>query len=109
MQVSWKDGRLAAKQLFDSLRSLGIQPETQSYGNAFHNGFERIHVPKAWLRRTLRRAISRKETVVAMGQRVHALLLTMGVAHIEIVHPAARGRIRKKSRYTRHLKERLRP
>jgi hypothetical protein len=52
------------------------------------------------LRRTRRR-------IVALGQKVARKLVELGIDHIAIVHPAARGRIRKRSRYIRHVREAL--
>lgn len=36
-------------------------------------------------------------------------LFEVGFRHIALVHPAARGRIRKRERYHAHVKERLAP
>src|SRR5688572_16535997 len=100
MGVTWKDGRLAAKQLFDALLSNGIDPSKQVYDNIF-TAQDKV-CPRAV--RRIRRAFRQGMTVVAMGQRVGAVFSKLGLAHKAIVHPAARGRIRKKSRYSEHLR-----
>lgn len=103
MGVAWEDGRLAAKQLFDALRAAGIDPAACRFTNAARTGAGPLRV-KPWLGRTLRRARRRGDTVVAMGAWVASLLRRLGVAHLRIVHPAARGRIRKKAAYAAHVK-----
>lgn len=93
------DGRLAAKQLFDALRDCGLDPAAQFYVNLFE-----VTATSGW-RSVL--ALVADTTLVAMGQRVHEALAHYDVPHVTIVHPAARGAIRRKDRYARHLKEAL--
>lgn len=89
------DGRLAGKQLFDALKALGIDPKRCQYTN--------------WWERGTRRAVrAHKGTVVAMGKKVHRALDKVGIPHVAIVHPAARGPIRLKARYTAHVRQALR-
>lgn len=99
---TWRDGRLAAKQLFDGLRACGIDPQVQVFENLFQ--LRRDAVRPGILNR-LRSAEGC--TIVAMGQLVSRRLTAAGIAHVTIVHPAARGRIRGKYVYAAHLKERL--
>jgi hypothetical protein len=42
--------------------------------------------------------------VIAMGRKVQRELERKGFPHLRIVHPAARGTIRKKERYAAHLR-----
>jgi hypothetical protein len=43
-----------------------------------------------------------------MGQKVRRALTEAGIAHYWIVHPAARGSIRERSRYIAHVRRQLR-
>ena len=101
MGVTWRDGRLAGKQLFDALAEAGIEPLQQRYDNLFEQVEPRLFV------RRLRAAIRRGYTVVALGNKVAAGLTRLRVAHVPMVHPAARGRIRRKDRYAAHVAETL--
>lgn len=95
MGVRWQDGRLAAKQLFDALRAAGFDPERCEFVNWWERGsHQRVgeHIRRGGL-------------VVAMGRKVQRALKKTGVAHLGIVHPAARGAIRKKERYSEHIRD----
>lgn len=93
MGVSWTDGRLAAKQLFDALIHCGINPDDQEFCNWFEGGKTKVR--------------SYKGIIIAMGNKVSDALTKENITHIAIVHPAARGKIRKKELYFQHIKERL--
>lgn len=93
--VRWEDGALAAKQLFDALKACGIKPEDQQFTNLFERGG-----PTA-----VRRAKAAGVPIVAMGKKVSCALKISGITHLALVHPAARGRIRKKERYAKHVQE----
>lgn len=101
MGVTWRDGRLAAKQLFDALRAAGVDPAAQRYENLFE-GDRRL------LARRLRRAAGGGRVVVALGRKVQAGLAELGIPHLALIHPAARGRIRAKRAYAAHVAEVLR-
>ena len=97
---TWEDGRLAAKQLFDCLLAIDIEvePETCKFMNWFEEDYPRRKVI----------GIARQGYVpVAMGAKVHKAMTEAELFHLHIVHPAARGTIRKKENYTKHLKEKL--
>lgn len=94
MGVEWKDGHLAAKQLFDALRANGVDPHDHSYTNWFVHAKPEHHV-NTWQRRGY--------TVVAMGEKVSAAMVRSGITHLKMVHPAARGLIRRKDRYAAHV------
>ena len=93
MGVTWKDGRLAAKQLFDCLRMVNIDPHIQEFENWFDGDKERIR--------------NYKGTRIAMGNKVQKALTKEGIPFIPIYHPATRGEVRIKTNYAQHLKERL--
>jgi len=98
MGVTWEDGRLAAKQLFDALRYCGIDLEKCRFLNIYEN--PDMDVINCY---------SSKEckTVVAMGNKVKKELTELGINYTFIYHPAARGAIRKKERYCEHVKQNL--
>ena len=93
MNVTWKDGRLAAKQLFDALDAIGLSRESCEFCNWFEDGQE---TARNWT-----------GIVVAMGRKVQDAMKREGLGFIPIVHPAARGLIRKKENYIQHIKEQL--
>ena len=95
MGVTWRDGRLAAKQLFDALKACGLDPDQHCYCNWFEWG------GKAAVRR-------HNGPIVAMGLKVQRDMERRGVPFVPLVHPAARGKIRKKSRYIAHVRRTLR-
>jgi hypothetical protein len=105
MGVSWKDGRLAAAQLFRALWACGLDPSGQSYTNLFDDQGDVRHSvlyalvghPKAG------------RVVVAMGRKVQRELEARGLAHVKLVHPAARGKVRKKENYAAHVRQALGP
>lgn len=94
MGVTWKDGKLAAKQLFDALKYCNIEPKNQSFCNWFEYGGKT-------------KVKNYTGLVVAMGDKVSNALSKNGIDHIKIVHPAARGKIRAKLMYCKHVKQKL--
>lgn len=98
---TWRDGRLAAKQLHDALRATGIDPDSDAcaYVNLWTDGgramFERL------------RKKSDGRVIVALGSLVADALRAASVPHVALVHPAARGKIRKKARYAEHVRAAL--
>ena len=105
MRVTWQDGRLAAKPLHTALRACGISPVAQIYLNLF-----RTHGPltvKQTALRRLRRVERAGLTIVALGRRVAQALDAAGIPHLRLVHPAARGPMRKTTRYCAHVRATL--
>lgn len=94
MGVHWEDGRLAAKQLFDALRACGIDPTKHRYVNIF--GRKNC----ANIATVLRHSGPK----IGMGKRVCLMLRAANIPHFPIVHPAARGAIRKKAVYAEHVR-----
>ena len=88
--ITWKSGGLAAKQLFDALLAYGIDPDEVEFTNWFEYGGKTK--TKNWV-----------GTVIGMGQKVCSALEDENIKHVQMVHPAARGRIRKKKRYIAHV------
>lgn len=100
---SWTDGRLAARPLFEALRAAGIDPAQQRFVNLFRDPPSSAKVNGA----TVRELIGSGARIVALGKRVARELARRGIVHVELVHPAARGAIRKRERYVAHVVERL--
>ena len=102
---TWRNGRLAARPLFEALNAMGIEPARQSYANLWT---DHTRPTISWRCLAMLRA-QHQDVVVALGRRVAAELRRRGIEHVELVHPAARGRIRKRARYIAHVRERLIP
>lgn len=98
MRVRWQDGRLAAAQLFPALRAIGIDPESCLWANWYERASPatiRLLVAKAGV------------VVVGMGRIVQAALTKAGIPHVALVHPAARGTIRRRENYHAHVAKTL--
>lgn len=103
--ATWENGRMAAKQLHDALRALHINPTEQRYLNLWTTpgvGPTDEPVSVAALAEIMRAARD-GYTIIGMGRLVSRVLADHGITHLLIVHPAARGAIRKKERYAAHL------
>lgn len=104
--VSLKDGRLAAKQLFDALLANDIPPTEQKFINIFETLKEQgIKAPS--MKYAIVALKCNGYEPVAMGNKVERKLHKLGITHRKIVHPAALGNIRKKENYILHIKENL--
>lgn len=98
MGVRWRDGALAAVPLFRGLRAAGLDPDAHHFTNLFeYGGIEAAQLADVagW-------------TIVAMGQKVQRALAAKGVKFVPLIHPAARGAIRKRERYTAHVVDTMR-
>lgn len=105
---TWADGRLAAKTLFEALEAMGVDPRSPWvwYTNLWmdtkdQNGKPRI-APDRFS--SLANQQSQGFMLVALGQRVSQEMSRRGLNHVALVHPAARGKIRKTSRYRAHVR-----
>lgn len=103
--ATWQNGKLAAKQLHDALRMLNIDPAAQRYVNLWHRpgvGTISDYVDVSALV-YIAESIAMGYTVIGMGHLVSRALKQQGITHLLIIHPAARGAIRRKDRYTAHV------
>lgn len=103
--ATWQNGRLAAKQLHDALRALNTDPEEHEYCNLYRQpdaGPWDIADEQEALQ-VVRQAQATGLTIIGMGAIVSMRLEIAGVAHLRLIHPAARGAIRRKDRYTAHV------
>ena len=105
--ASWTNGRLAAKTLHDALRACGIEPSEQQFINLFGDDPGAPTVAQDLRIRRIRQLAANGHTIVALGQKVSHSLSKHRVSHLRLIHPAARGSIRKKSRYHEHVAAQL--
>ena len=105
MGVSWKDGKLAAKQLFDALAHCKINITHCRFDNIFGMEADGPEIVCKNALKRVKRAMRSGIKVVAMGQKVERALGSN--FSLSIIHPAARGKIRKKELYINHVLEKL--
>jgi hypothetical protein len=102
---TWTDGRLAAKPLFEALRANGIDPAQHSFVNLFSDPPGQPKVVPGVVAKLLRE----RSLIVTLGKVVSNELARRGIVHVPLVHPAARGAIRKRARYIAHVTDLLAP
>ena len=108
MGVTWSDGALAGATLFDALRSLGVDPSRQCYRNLYTSPVRGAATDREDEREAvgeIKRAQERGMTVVGMGRIVQRVLTREGIPHLQLRHPAARGRERLRARYHTHARD----
>lgn len=97
--------RNCAKQLFEALENCGIDPYNQEHVrflNAWEdNSEEWVEVEN--LNCILQSYIEIGFEIVSLGEHVHQHLEQLNISHIKLIHPAARGTIRKKENYQKHV------
>lgn len=106
MNVRWEDGNLSAKTLFDALNACGINKDNCRFMNLFEPLKQQGILHKShnyWIASMM----ANEYKIVAMGNKVSNKLNEMGISHIKIIHPAARGKIRLRSNYINHIKQSL--
>lgn len=103
--ATWQNGRLAAKQLHDALRMIGIDPDKHQYINLWTrpDAGEDDFADEVVALKKIRRAWHAGLVIVGMGAIVSRVLTKKNIPHLQLIHPAARGKIRKKERYTAHV------
>ena len=107
--LTWTDGKLAAKTLFDALESAGIERSNCTFFNLFGmtaDAPEHGPTVDANIKELVNIVAGR--TIVAMGLKVAKHLERHNIPHKRITHPAARGKIRAKHLYAAHVAEVLR-
>jgi hypothetical protein len=102
--LTWTDGKLAAKTLFDALDAVGICRTRVAFFNLFGMTSDAPETgPTVDANVETLKAITGERVVVAMGSKVARHLDRHGVEHRKLIHPAARGKIRAKERYIAHV------
>ena len=103
MNVTWKDGRLAAKHLFTAIERTNIDVDNCNFKNIFREILEYNQVNK-----TAIREIKKFDgIVVAMGRKVEKVLVNNEIDHKFIYHPATRGVYRNIDKYCTHFKNQI--
>ena len=98
--VTWNDRALASATLHTALSKILIAGRlvfVNLWGDHGYLDLETIEL--------LRLSVRRRRTIVGMGRVVQARLRSLGIPHKEMIHPAARGAIRDRARYTAHVNE----
>lgn len=98
---TWRDERLCAATLAAALEACGVQRRDYHIMNLFEEDGQASAYTLSWCRA----AILKGWQVVGMGQKVQAALTTAEVPHLAMIHPAARGKIRKRELYQAHVRE----
>ena len=105
--ATWQNAKLAGRTLRDVLTTLGIDPNQQLYTNLYTSATPSVdtdtfdeHQALNGIKTYLRQAY----VVVGMGNIVSSRLAAAGVPHCQLVHPAARGAIRRRDRYVAHAR-----
>lgn len=104
---TWQNGKAAAHTLHAALRECGVEPDTCAFLNLWRKpglGPTRERLAPGVLAQ-LKEAQAVGATVLAMGRLVQAELERRRIPFRPMVHPAARGRIRKRERYVEHVRE----
>jgi hypothetical protein len=102
LNITWESGGLAGKQLKDALTSIGFNYNEQIFLNLWRTSSNVPVDPQAVQK--LEQYYQEGYCIVGMGKRVQKELDKLGVQHLKLIHPAARGSIRQKACYTAHLK-----
>lgn len=104
---TWTNGKAAAHTLHAALRECGVDPEACHFLNLWRKpGLGPTREPIApGVLRQLKEATASGACVLAMGRLVQRELERRSIPHRPMVHPAARGRIRKRERYVEHVRE----
>lgn len=91
----WEDGVSTAKFLFEALKKIGIDPKEQEFQNLWDDDGK------------LQGIVMTDLIIVAMGKTVQNKLTKLGIEHVDVVHPAARGKYKNREVYSSHLKKQL--
>lgn len=100
---TWDDGRLCARTLLDALDAVGIDRQAYTFVNLWSTpGFGPLD--DAPHLAPVIEAYARGTTIVALGRLVQRALRRAGVPHRHLIHPAARGAIRRRAAYHAHVR-----
>jgi len=102
MKVTWESGKLAAKTLQKALSFSGISLDDCGFINILQENLEFNLISNTNLRK-IKSHVNKGVKIIAMGKLVQRHLANKNIPHISIVHPAARGKIRKTELYNQHL------
>lgn len=92
---------LAMKPLWEALEEINLDPKAQIFFNLWDDSLNfDSEVPKI-----LKGLADNGKIIIGMGKKVQKELQKLGIPHLEMVHPAARGKIRKTVLYRKHVRE----
>jgi hypothetical protein len=102
--VTWQDRALASKTLHEAL-------EACHFGRNFrivnlyddHGHIRKDTLTQLW------RGHQCDYAIIGMGKKVQAVLASKRIPHLPLIHPAARGAIRKQALYHAHVADVLKP
>jgi|SRR5947209_6462057 len=107
LQASWRNGKLSARTLHRALRAAGYDPHAHHFTNIFLCGRGDMVVSR-WCLWRLRKAQEKGWVLVGLGQKVHRVLRRYKIwPFLDMIHPAARGRIRLAENYDSHVRRKL--
>ena len=96
----WGDPQLCSRTLLESIDESGVfSRENARFINLFENGTVQesaVQFIKEF-----------SSAVIGMGKKVQKELTKNGIGHYPLIHPAARGKIRKRELYHAHVRETL--
>jgi hypothetical protein len=98
--VTWDHQALCSKTLHDALRACGVTGLLRFVNIRDDAGLLDVQTLH-WLAR----CDEQGATIIALGQKVQAVLRKQRVPFVAMIHPAARGTIRKRERYQQHVRE----
>src|SRR5262249_8324095 len=102
--ATWQNGKLSGKTLREALLALNLDPAAHHYLNLYRHSrpVEDILCEEAACLEILR-LMEQGYIVVGWGGLVSERLYEQGIPHLRMIHPAARGAIRKKECYQAHV------
>jgi hypothetical protein len=107
--ATWQNGRHAGRTLREALLAAGHDPEAQLYFNLWDGpektATDQLH--EEAILKCLWELARVGYTVVGMGDLVCRVLRKRELPHVQMIHPAARGRIRRRDVYQAHVRETL--
>jgi plasmid stabilization system protein ParE len=92
--ATWQNGRMAARTLHAALEEIGERPGLGPTRERLAPGVLAVVLEE----------MERGAVVVALGRLVERELQRRAIPHRPMVHPAARGKIRKRERYVEHVR-----
>lgn len=103
--AKWQTAQLAGKTLHDALDAASVPQDARQFLNLFGDRVKPDTDEMAVKRRVRRIRQYQRDgfQIVGMGRKVQQALERHKVEHLQLTHPAARGRIRGKAVYQAHV------
>ena len=97
----WGDDHLCSKTLINALNACFIKRESYEFRNLFRNQMVNQDVINELMELKNIEDLS----IVGMGKNVQRVLDNLNIPHLKLIHPAARGKIRKTVLYIQHVNQ----